>query len=83
VYFRHGAKSEPATTADLREFVDRRVEEVRQVWIGRIRLVVEAPEEARVGAPCRRGGTSDGDPPNRRSGCAGLRQTRSGPDASV
>jgi hypothetical protein len=48
VYFRHGAKSEPATTADLRGFVERRVEEVRKVWLGRVRQVIEAPEQARV-----------------------------------
>jgi hypothetical protein len=48
VYFRHGAKSEPATTADLREFVERRLDEMREMWLGRVRQVIEAPEQARM-----------------------------------
>ena len=36
VYFRHGAKSEPGTTADLRAFIERRVEKMRDVWLGRV-----------------------------------------------
>jgi hypothetical protein len=48
VYFRHGAKSEPGTSADLREFIDRRLEEVREAWLGRVRQVIEAPEDARL-----------------------------------
>jgi hypothetical protein len=48
VYFRHGAKSEPATTADLRAFVDRRLDEMRELWFGRVRQVIEAPEDARI-----------------------------------
>lgn len=43
VYFRHGAKSEPGTTDDLRDFVDREVCRIRQEWLGNIRKVVEAP----------------------------------------
>jgi hypothetical protein len=34
VYVRHGAKSEPATTTDLTEVVERRVDELRQLWLG-------------------------------------------------
>jgi hypothetical protein len=48
VYFRHGAKSEPGTTADLRGFVDRRLNEMRELWFGRVRQVIEAPGDARV-----------------------------------
>jgi hypothetical protein len=48
VYFRHGAKSEPGTTADLRAFVDRRLDEMRELWFGRVRQVIEAPEDARL-----------------------------------
>ena len=48
VYFRHGAKSEPATTADLRRFIDRRVEQLRDQWKDGMRLVTEAPEGARL-----------------------------------
>ncbi len=48
VYFRHGAKSEPGNTADLRRFIDRRVEQVREQWKAGMRLVTEAPEGARL-----------------------------------
>lgn len=62
VYFRHGTKSEPGTTADFRAFVDRRLDEMRELWLGRMRQVIEAPEAVRValvqsvdegGAPAR------------------------------
>lgn len=43
LYFRHGAKSEPATTTDLRDFVERRLEEIRESWLGSIRRVMAAP----------------------------------------
>jgi hypothetical protein len=48
VYFRHGAKSEPGNTNDLRRFIDRRVEQVREQWKAGMRLVTEAPEGARL-----------------------------------
>jgi hypothetical protein len=48
VYFRHGAKSEPGTTEDLRAFIERRLARVREQWLGGIRHVVEAPEGARL-----------------------------------
>lgn len=37
VYFRHGAKSEPARSKDLAKFVDRRIELIRRSWLGNIR----------------------------------------------
>lgn len=43
VYFRHGAKSEPGVSDDLRRFVDREVARLREEWLGNIRKVVEAP----------------------------------------
>lgn len=43
VYFRHGAKSEPGVSEDLRGFVDREVSRLRDEWLGNIRKVVEAP----------------------------------------
>lgn len=43
VYFRHGAKSEPGVSDDLRKFVDREVSRLREEWLGNIRKVVEAP----------------------------------------
>jgi len=48
VYFRHGAKSEPGTTADFRAFIERRLDRIREQWLGGIRQVVEAPEGAHV-----------------------------------
>jgi hypothetical protein len=42
-YFRHGAKSEPGTTNDLRKFLDRELEIIRKSWLGNIRKIVEAP----------------------------------------
>jgi hypothetical protein len=48
VYFRHGAKSEPATQADLREFVERRVAAIRDSWLKGIRQVVAAPGDTEV-----------------------------------
>jgi hypothetical protein len=48
VYVRHGAKSEPATTADLRRFLDRRIAQLREQWLDRVRQVIEAPEGALV-----------------------------------
>jgi hypothetical protein len=42
-YFRHGAKSEPGTSDDLRQFLDRRIEVMRTSWLSGIRQVVEAP----------------------------------------
>jgi hypothetical protein len=43
VYFRHGAKSEPGTTKDLRDTIERELEHIRGSWLGGIRKVVTAP----------------------------------------
>jgi hypothetical protein len=48
VYFRHGAKSEPATREDLRLFIDRRLNRVREDWLGGIRQVLAAPAGAEI-----------------------------------
>ena len=42
VYFRHGAKSEPGTSNDLRRWLDRSLDAIRATWLGGIREVVEA-----------------------------------------
>ena len=42
VYWRHGAKSEPATSVDLAAFITRRVEQLRRSWLSGIRRVVSA-----------------------------------------
>lgn len=53
VYVRHGAKSEPATSEDLRQFIERRIEQVGRSWRRGIRRVVTAPDghEVRVVPP--------------------------------
>lgn len=43
IYFRHGAKSEPASREDLRAVVEHNIEAVRQAWVKGVRKVVEAP----------------------------------------
>lgn len=48
VYFRHGAKSEPGNSEDLRMFMERRIEEIRKVWFEGIVKVVEAPPGTEV-----------------------------------
>lgn len=48
VYFRHGAKSEPANADDLRNFIDNRIETMRREWFAGIVKVVEAPPGSRV-----------------------------------
>lgn len=48
VFVRHGAKSEPATTDDLRQFIERRIDEVGKAWRRGIRKVVKAPVDHEV-----------------------------------
>ena len=43
VYFRHGAKSEPATTDDLADLLDRRLMEERDHLLRNLRAVLQAP----------------------------------------
>ena len=43
VYFRHGAKSEPGNTDDLRWSFERLLSEVRESWLQNVRQVIEAP----------------------------------------
>jgi len=47
-YFRHGPKSEPGTTHDLRTWLQTRLDQVREEWLQGIRRVVTAPEGSRV-----------------------------------
>lgn len=48
VYFRHGAKSEPGTTEDLRTAFERRLAETRREWLAGVRTVVRAPHGSRI-----------------------------------
>jgi EC042_2821-lke REase len=43
VYFRHGPKSEPGNSDDLRKGFDRLLVTVRESWLKNVRQVVEAP----------------------------------------
>jgi Putative DNA-binding domain len=43
VYFRHGAKSEPGSSDDVRQVFERQLESVRRAWTKSVRRVVEAP----------------------------------------
>ena len=43
VYFRHGAKSEPGTTDDLSEMLERRLKEERNHLLANVRRVFQAP----------------------------------------
>lgn len=53
IFFRHGAKSEPGTTDDIRQAIDRRLGEIRKEWIGGVRKVVEAPSGSVVSVLAR------------------------------
>jgi hypothetical protein len=48
LYFRHGAKSEPATGADVRDFIKRQLDATRSQWLANIRQVMLAPGGAEV-----------------------------------
>jgi len=57
VYFRHGAKSEPGTSDDLRLFLEREVERVKTSWLGGIRQIVEAPVGSTITVAVPAGGS--------------------------
>lgn len=48
VYFRHGAKSEPGTTVDLRRTIDRNLAATRKEWLAGVRKVVMAPKGSSI-----------------------------------
>jgi len=48
VYFRHGAKSEPGTTDDIRRVIDRQLEVIRKTWVKGVRKVVQAPQGSQI-----------------------------------
>lgn len=53
VYFRHGAKSEPGTSQDLRVALDRELDRIRSSWLDGITKVVTAPVGATISVLCR------------------------------
>jgi hypothetical protein len=44
IYFRHGAKSEPCNSNDIREIIKHAIENHRKEWMGNIRKVIYAPK---------------------------------------
>lgn len=48
VYFRHGARSEPANGNDVRDFIRRALDAIRRQWLTNIRQVMHAPDRAEV-----------------------------------
>jgi len=48
VYFRHGAKSEPGDTDDLRRHFERELDRVKKSWLGGINKVVKAPRDSEI-----------------------------------
>lgn len=48
VYFRHGAKSEPGTTGDLRDALERRLAQIRDAWMRNVTQVIEAEHGSHI-----------------------------------
>jgi hypothetical protein len=48
MYFRHGAKSEPGTSDDLSQYIDRKLNVIKKSWLEGISRVVEAPPGSRI-----------------------------------
>jgi predicted HTH transcriptional regulator len=48
VYFRHGAKSEPGTSEDIRQVIERQLEHIRKSWIKGVKKVVQAPPGTQI-----------------------------------
>jgi hypothetical protein len=48
VYFRHGAKSEPGSSNDIRMAIERQLESIRKSWIKGVRKVVKAPAGSQI-----------------------------------
>jgi hypothetical protein len=48
VYFRHGAKSEPASSSDIQSAFDRQLSAIRQSWLKNVKRVSKAPLGAQV-----------------------------------
>jgi hypothetical protein len=61
LYVRHGGRSEPATGADLRGFIERRLDQQRADWLGGIERVLTAPQGAEIVA-IERSDDEEGEP---------------------
>ena len=61
-YFRHGAKSEPGTSDDIRKVIDRQLDQIRKSWIKGVSKVVKAPAGAQIIAVPATSARADGAP---------------------
>jgi hypothetical protein len=48
LYYRHGAKSEPCNSNDIKDIIERNLESIKKSWLGNIRKVVSAPTGSKV-----------------------------------
>lgn len=48
VYFRHGAKSEPGNSDDLKDAIERELRRMRRFWLSNVRKIVNASPEYKV-----------------------------------
>lgn len=48
IYFRHGAKSETCNSEDLKNVIERNLEQIKKSWLGNIKKVVTAPTGSQV-----------------------------------
>ena len=48
VYFRHGAKSEPGNSDDLRDVIGRQLQVIRKEWLNGIQMIAEAPTGSQI-----------------------------------
>jgi hypothetical protein len=48
VYFRHGSKSEPGSSNDIRLVIERQLESIRKSWIKGVRKVVQASQGSQI-----------------------------------
>lgn len=48
IYFRHGAKSDPGNTEDIRKAIERQLESIRKDWLRGVRKVVTAPRGSKI-----------------------------------
>lgn len=48
LYFRHGAKSEPATSADLESILEKEIKKRKNSWLGNIKKIIKAPADSEI-----------------------------------
>ncbi len=48
VYFRHGAKSEPGNSDDLRDVIEQQLQTERKKWFASVQMIAEAPRSSQI-----------------------------------